>query len=203
MSNKLYSKANPRFSWDDVKTWEDLHSQGMQYTEIAREVGVSDGYVRGKCSMYRRKIKPLLKNDTVDTPESPTSIVSIPTVQEVKSEKNISADEDYLLIKEFWESLPQEFDTQKAVSLGTQLGISRPTIERYLNRWQGTKLDRLFRGNYKKKEEAPKPVKKPSLSDFTPREIIQYMYGLGYRIDKDGLYQIEIKKNRVKLSDII
>lgn len=48
------------------------------------------------------------------------------------------------------------------------------------------------------------PVKKEkTLDDFTPREIIQHMYGLGYRIDKDGLYQIEIKKNRVKLSDII
>lgn len=131
MSNKLYNKKNPRFTWDDVKAWEDLHSQGMQYVEIAKEVGVSDGYVRGKCSMYRRKIKPLLNNDTPDTPESPTPIVSIPTVQEVK------------------------------------------------------------------------PQKKASLDDFTPREIIQYMYGLGYRIDKDGLYQIEIKKNRVKLSDII
>ena len=77
MSNKLYNKAHPRFTWDDVKAWEDLHSQGMQYVEIAKEVGVSDGYVRGKCSIYRNKIKPLLKNNTVNTPESPVS-VSVP-----------------------------------------------------------------------------------------------------------------------------
>lgn len=44
--------------------------------------------------------------------------------------------------------------------------------------------------------------KKPvSLSDFSSREIIRYLYKLGYRIDESGLYVLE--KKRVNLSSII
>ena len=43
----------------------------------------------------------------------------------------------------------------------------------------------------------------PSLGDFSVREILRYLYNLGYRLDSEGLYQIEVKKNRVKLTDII
>ena len=54
-------------------------------------------------------------------------------------------------------------------------------------------------------KEIPKEVtveKKPvSLSDFSPREIIKYLYSLGYRIDEGGLYVLE--KKRVKLLSII
>ena len=53
------------------------------------------------------------------------------------------------------------------------------------------------------KEPEPQAVKEKTLDDFTPREIIQYLYGLGYRIDEQGLYCLEIRKNRVKLADII
>ena len=126
MSNKLYNKAHPRFTWDDVKAWEDLHSQGMQYSEIAKEVGVSDGYIRGKCSIYRKKIKPIL-SDTPNTPEIPAP----------------------------------------------------------------------------KKEEPKVIVKEKTLKDFSPREMIKYLYDLGYRVDEQGLYQLEIRKNRVNMKDVI
>lgn len=44
--------------------------------------------------------------------------------------------------------------------------------------------------------------KKPvSLSDFSSREIIRYLYKLGYRIDESGLYVLE--KKRVNLSSVI
>lgn len=46
------------------------------------------------------------------------------------------------------------------------------------------------------------PVQKPvSLSDFTPREIIKYMHGLGYRIENNQL--VYYSKQVVNLKDVI
>lgn len=69
--------------------------------------------------------------------------------------------------------------------------------------------DLLFR--LKRKEtiqptEAPinkvipaKPEK--TLNDFQPRDMIKYLYNLGYRIDNEGLYVIT--KQRVNLQSVI
>ena len=51
------------------------------------------------------------------------------------------------------------------------------------------------------KKNEPVPVKEKTLSDFTPREIIRYMYNLGYRIEDNKL--VCIVKQVVNVKDII
>ena len=101
-----------------------------------------------------------------------------------------------------WAELLEQGTT--LAQLSEELGIPKSSITtRLVN-------DGLMKTKPRVKSE-PTPVvttstpviREKTLADFTPREIIQYMYSLGYRIDKDGLYQEEIRKNRVKLSDII
>lgn len=48
---------------------------------------------------------------------------------------------------------------------------------------------------------APSVQKPASLSDFTPREIIKYMHGLGYRIENNQL--VYYSKQVVNLKDVI
>ena len=57
-----------------------------------------------------------------------------------------------LLMKTFWDSLPEEFETQDALLIGSQVGLSIPTIERYLKQWLKTRLDKVIRGRYKKRK---------------------------------------------------
>lgn len=49
--------------------------------------------------------------------------------------------------------------------------------------------------------EKPESPEKKGLSDYTPREIFKYLYALGYRLDKDGLYMLS--KQRVNLQSVI
>ena len=51
------------------------------------------------------------------------------------------------------------------------------------------------------KKNEPVPVKEKTLSDFTPREIIRYMYNLGYRIEDNKL--VCVVKQVVNVKDII
>lgn len=51
------------------------------------------------------------------------------------------------------------------------------------------------------KKNEPVPVKEKTLSDFIPREIIRYMYNLGYRIEDNKL--VCIVKQVVNVKDII
>lgn len=48
---------------------------------------------------------------------------------------------------------------------------------------------------------SPAPVKEKTLKDFSPREIIKYLYDLGYRIE-DGKLVCFVKQT-VNLKDII
>ena len=51
------------------------------------------------------------------------------------------------------------------------------------------------------KKNEPVPVKEKTLSDFSPREIIRYMYNLGYRIEDNKL--VCLVKQVVNVKDII
>ena len=51
------------------------------------------------------------------------------------------------------------------------------------------------------KPVAPLVQRPASLSDFTPREIIKYMHGLGYRIENNQL--VYYSKQVVNLKDVI
>lgn len=94
-----------------------------------------------------------------------------------------------------------------AKSFGIPDGSIRSRISYYRRQaanlqQRGQKLNDLL-GSQATVEKAKTPTKEVTLSDFSPREIIKHLYDLGYRVDENGLYVIEVRKNRVKLRDII
>lgn len=90
-------------------------------------------------------------------------------------------------------------------SMSKRLGIPEGTLRSAVSRYRATLAieDKIKEaGVTLHKEDEDKPVERTKkLSDFTPREIIKYLYSIGYRIDREGLYYIE--KKRVNLDSVI
>lgn len=53
-----------------------------------------------------------------------------------------------LLLKSFWDSLPEEFEAKDFKAIAQEVGLSIPTAERYIRQWVDTRLDKVSRGRY-------------------------------------------------------
>ncbi len=53
-----------------------------------------------------------------------------------------------LLLKTFWDTLPDEFDAKDFKEIATSIGLTIPTAERYIRAWTGTRLEKVARGKY-------------------------------------------------------
>ena len=53
-----------------------------------------------------------------------------------------------LLLKSFWDSLPEEFEAKDFKAIAQEVGLSIPTAERYIRQWVDTWLDKVSRGRY-------------------------------------------------------
>lgn len=58
---------------------------------------------------------------------------------------------ELLLIKTFWDSLPEEFEAKDFKAVAQQVGLTIPTAERYIRQWVDTRLDKVSRGRYRKR----------------------------------------------------
>lgn len=56
-----------------------------------------------------------------------------------------------LLLKTFWDSLPEEFEAKDFKAVAQQVGLTIPTAERYIRQWVDTRLDKVSRGRYRKR----------------------------------------------------
>ena len=68
------------------------------------------------------------------------------------SKTDSSRTKEPLLMESFWKSLPKEFETREFHDIATSVGLSIPTAERYVRQWTKTRLDKIIRGKYKKRE---------------------------------------------------
>lgn len=56
-----------------------------------------------------------------------------------------------LLLQTFWEKLPAEFEAKDFKEIATSIGLTIPTAERYIRAWTGTRLEKMMRGKYVKR----------------------------------------------------
>lgn len=56
-----------------------------------------------------------------------------------------------LLLKAFWDALPDEFEVKDFKATAQEVGLSIPTAERYIRQWVDTRLDKVSRGRYRKR----------------------------------------------------
>lgn len=56
-----------------------------------------------------------------------------------------------LLLKAFWDALPEEFEAKDFKATAQEVGLSMPTAERYIRQWVDTRLDKVSRGRYRKR----------------------------------------------------
>ena len=56
-----------------------------------------------------------------------------------------------LLLRTFWDSLPEEFEAKDFKAVAQQVGLTIPTAERYIRQWVDTRLDKVSRGRYRKR----------------------------------------------------
>lgn len=56
-----------------------------------------------------------------------------------------------LLLKAFWDALPEEFEAKDFQATAQEVGLSIPTAERYIRQWVDTCLDKVSRGRYRKR----------------------------------------------------
>ncbi len=56
-----------------------------------------------------------------------------------------------LLLKAFWDALPEEFEAKDFKAIAQKVGLSIPTAERYIRQWVDTRLDKVSRGRYRKR----------------------------------------------------
>lgn len=59
--------------------------------------------------------------------------------------------EEPLLLKAFWDALPEEFEAKDFKAIAQEVGLSIPTAERYIRQWVDTWLDKVSRGQYRKR----------------------------------------------------
>ena len=55
-----------------------------------------------------------------------------------------------VLLKKFWDELPDEFEAKDFKAIAADVGLSTPTAERYIREWLGKRLEKLSRGKYRK-----------------------------------------------------
>ena len=67
------------------------------------------------------------------------------------SKLNVGQAKEPLLLKTFWDTLPDEFDAKQFKSIAQTIGLSIPTAERYIRAWNGTRIEKISRGQYRKK----------------------------------------------------
>lgn len=67
------------------------------------------------------------------------------------SKLNVSQAKEPFLLKTFWDTLPDEFDAKQFKSIAQTIGLSIPTAERYIRGWHGTRIEKISRGQYRKK----------------------------------------------------
>ena len=56
-----------------------------------------------------------------------------------------------LLLKSFWDALPEEFEAKDFKAIAQEVGLLIPTAERYIRQWVDTRLDKVSRGRYRKR----------------------------------------------------
>lgn len=56
-----------------------------------------------------------------------------------------------LLLKAFWDALPEAFEARDFKAIAQEVGLSIPTAERYIRRWADTRLEKVYRGLYRKR----------------------------------------------------
>lgn len=64
------------------------------------------------------------------------------------SKLNVGQAKDPLLLKTFWDTLPDEFDAKDFKEIATSIGLTIPTAERYIRAWTGTRLEKVAKGKY-------------------------------------------------------
>ena len=73
--------------------------------------------------------------------EHPSSTSKVATGQAKKT----------LLLKAFWDTLPEEFEAKDFNTTAQEVGLPIPTAERYIRQWVDTHLDKVSRGQYRKR----------------------------------------------------
>ena len=58
-----------------------------------------------------------------------------------------------LLLQTFWDNLPDEFEAKDFKEIAGSIGLTIPTAERYIRAWTGTRLEKVVRGRYRKRQE--------------------------------------------------
>lgn len=56
-----------------------------------------------------------------------------------------------LLLKAFWDALPEEFEAKDFKTIAQEVDLSIPTAEHYIRQWVDTQLDKVSRGRYRKR----------------------------------------------------
>lgn len=57
------------------------------------------------------------------------------------------------LLQTFWDNLPDEFEAKDFKAIAQSIGLAIPTAERYIRAWTGTRLEKVMRGKYRKRQE--------------------------------------------------
>ncbi len=59
---------------------------------------------------------------------------------------------DTILLQTFWDNLPDEFEAKYFKEIATSIGLTIPTAKRYIRAWTGTRLEKVVRGRYRKRQ---------------------------------------------------
>ena len=68
-----------------------------------------------------------------------------------------------LLLKAFWDALPEEFEAKDFKATDQEVSMSIPIAERYIRQWVDTRLDKVSRGRYRKRQLRRSPGQKLGL----------------------------------------
>ena len=65
----------------------------------------------------------------------------------------IGQTKDTILLQTFWDNLPDEFEAKDFKEIAGSIGLTIPIAERYIRAWTGTRLEKVIRGKYRKRQE--------------------------------------------------
>lgn len=57
-----------------------------------------------------------------------------------------------LLLQTFWDNLPDEFEAKDFKEIASSIGLTIPTAERYIRARTGTRMEKVMRGKYRKRQ---------------------------------------------------
>lgn len=57
-----------------------------------------------------------------------------------------------LLLQTFWDNLPDEFEAKDFKEIASSIGLTIPTAERYIRTRTGTRMEKVMRGKYRKRQ---------------------------------------------------